>query len=125
MEQKPSSFSIMVSLTGNKATTGKMNLQKNISFWYDSNNKSSCPTYDDYVIACDLNLGYVRVIGIDINYKYLPDNCAINWRIDYIDICNFQDKSNITHFPCYKWIGNSQKGILCTPARRKITCVIW
>lgn len=110
------SFSITISLSGSKATTGKINLQKNINFWDDSDDNHNCSTYDDYVIACDTDLGYVRVASIEINYTYLPDDCVIKWRIDYIDVFHFQDGCNIVHFPCYKWI---EKEIVCTPARSK------
>ena len=103
-----SNADIYITLTGNKASTGKVK----ISSWLKAlkgNFKSR--TYDDLIIESDSDLGHVLVLAVGDDRKRLLEMDS-PWYVDLVTVHDFQSGLN-EEFPVYHWIGDEDY-VTCT-----------
>ena len=72
-------------------------------------------THDDMIIETDQHLGDVKVVGVGLEYDPITStvsnllNC--HWYVAFISIIDFQNERSQNHFPCYHWIGYTNKEV--------------
>ena len=111
----PSTTTVVVSLTGEKGSTGevKVEAKDGFLFWQKTYFKRS--TYDDIVLKVDGDLGDILVVSAGLRYKDIIPDMTPDWFIDFFTVANHQNDVR-TNFPCYHWIGNSVKNVSSTSA---------
>ena len=73
--------------------------------------------HDDMVIETDQHLGEVKVVGVGLEHDVIAEMESHNpiyqcqWYVDYISIIDFQKEQSEIQFPCYHWIGYTNKEV--------------
>ena len=111
----PDTASVVVSLTGNKGTTGEITVdaQEGWFLFYETRFRESA--YDDLIIECDGDLGDIQVVHAGLRYKRVLNIITPDWYIDSFTVHNYQSIQS-KHFPCYHWIGQSAQDVTATSA---------
>ena len=99
---------IYITLTGNKASTGKVG----ISSWLKAlKGDFKRQTFNDLVIESEDDLGHVLVVTIGNDKKRLLEVDS-PWYVDFVTVHDFQSSLN-EEFPVYYWIGDEDY-VTCT-----------
>ena len=101
----------MVSLTGDKGTTGEITI--NALLLSFKNRRFKKGAYDDLIIECDGDLGDIQVVHAGLRYRRVLNIITPDWYIDFFNVHNYQS-IQLKHFPCYHWIGQSIKDVTAT-----------
>ena len=110
----PESFNIILSLTGDKGMSGEIPVSTTSGFiFFKRHFKRS--TYDDIIIESDGDLGDIQVVGAGLRYFSLFNILTPDWYVDYVTVKDYQ-KTVMTNFPFYHWIGKSVKQVTATSA---------
>ena len=108
----PDTCNVVVSLTGDKGTTGEITINVRKGFLFKTRFEESA--YDDLVIECDGDLGDIQVVHAGLRYITVIGIIAPDWYIDYFTVHNYQS-TQLKNYPCYHWIGGqSTKDVTAT-----------
>ena len=114
----PDTHKVVVSLTGDKGTSGEIEVQAESGFIFFTKTYFKKSSYDDLIIECDGDLGDIQVVGAGLRYKSLMNIFTPDWYIDFFTVANYQNKIT-TNYPCYHWIGKSIDDVTATSATGK------
>ena len=74
-------------------------------------------THDDMIIETDQHLGDIQVVGVGLEYDRIAEIESHNpifqchWYVSYVSVIDFQNKRSEIQFPCYHWIGYTNKEV--------------
>ena len=74
-------------------------------------------THDDMIIETDQHLGDIQVVGVGLDYDWIADIESHNpffqchWYVSYVSVIDFQNRRSEIQFPCYHWIGYTNKEV--------------
>ena len=74
-------------------------------------------THDDMIIETDQHLGDIQVVGVGLDYDWIADIESHNpvfqchWYVSYVSVIDFQNTRSEIQFPCYHWIGYTNKEV--------------
>ena len=72
-------------------------------------------THDDMIIETDQHLGDVKVVGVGLEYDPIASTVSnlldCHWYVAFISIIDFQNERSENHFPCYHWVGYTNKEV--------------
>ena len=72
-------------------------------------------THDDMIIETDQHLGDAQVVGVGLEYDRIAETTSSllnrHWYVNYVSIIDFQNEQSEIRFPCYHWIGYTNKEV--------------
>ena len=84
-DASPETVSVVVSLMGNKGTTGEItvNVHEGWLLFFKTRFRESA--YDDLIIECDGDLGDIQVVHAGLRYIRVIDVITPDWYIDFFN----------------------------------------
>ena len=105
---------VFFTVAGTKSESNRISLGF-FERWYSNSFQED--KHDDMIIETDQNLGDVQVVGVGLEHDWISDIQSYNpiyqcqWYVNYISIIDFQNGQSEVQFPCYHWIGYTNKEV--------------
>ena len=106
---------VFFTVAGTKSESNRISLDlKQRLFKWDSFQEDK---HDDMIIETDQNLGDVQVVGVGLEHDVIAGVESHNpiyqcqWYVNYVSIIDFQIGQSEVQFPCYHWIGYTNKEV--------------